>query len=117
MTDEELLKRAIEFDAGPPVVFNGFLVPDEVNPSTLSPLSDHIRVVKRRDNPPGWAILLRSYCLSKWEEWVIEPQPTNRAEQFREATRWPTPQAAFEFLERWRKIEREQFLEEREGKE
>ncbi len=102
MKVEELLARAIEFDAGPPPHLNGFLVEAT---DTWVKSRHHVSISKRGET--AWAIVDGQYCLSKEGEWEYESLPSNRQEEFIARTRFPTVQAAFEFWNQWRDKERE----------
>jgi hypothetical protein len=78
MTDQELLARALSFDAG-----------------------DMITVVSRGKT---WTIFDGHAVLNCRGEWEYEPMFSHRENDFLERTRFATARAAFAFLEVWRAI-------------
>jgi hypothetical protein len=107
MTDQELLARAIKFDAGPPVHINGWIV--DVN-DPADDIDHHRYTIEWRGR--SWAICNGSMALNKDGEWEYESMPTHRTENFLTRTRWSTAQEAFAFLDAWRPEELKRALAE-----
>lgn len=107
MTNEELLARAIEFDAGNPAELNGMIVEDDDD------IKSHYRVfISLRDNTDGkkkWAIHEGgSFVLSKRGDWVYEPMPSSRTKSFLKRTRFDSIEEAFAALDAYKKRRRKQ---------
>jgi hypothetical protein len=101
MTNEDLLKRAIVFNAGPPPTVNQYVL-DEDDDS-----QGHDMTIEYRGQS-GWAICVGRSCVNKITgELEYEAYSSDRTDEFIANTRFPTPQEAFEFLWEWKANKRE----------
>ncbi len=101
MTNTQLLERAVEFDAGPPVIVNGhFIDPDQPEPRDT--LGLHIRIVQRLNAQTGlvkWAIHDGLYDLNRTGNWEYASR-SNKAYLGR--CRYGSVQEAFEHFGKWK---------------
>lgn len=103
MTKNELLAKAIEFDAGMVVHLNGYICGQDDGM-----IYHHYTISLRtnEENQQKWAICDGRLCLSKSkQEFVYETFPSSRTEDFINDTRFDSVEEAFEFLEEWKKKE------------
>ena len=59
-----------------------------------------IELVRRRTDPPLYAVRHMGFCLSKLGEWEYEPMPSSRDDAFLARCRYPTWETAAQSLER-----------------
>ena len=108
MTPEQLLARATVFDAGPPVGLNGWLYCDPDGNLLKELPSDYNQynyTIEKR-NESAWAICDCRRCLNtETDDFEYESSPSNRTEDYISKTRFKSIEAAFEFLDGWRKRE------------
>jgi hypothetical protein len=86
------------YDAGPVVHINGAII-DEA--SRAKDDSHHYTIVWKGHE--SWAVMDGNMCLSRdAEEFVYEPHPSNRDEEYLKDTRFPEPGEALRYLNRWK---------------
>jgi hypothetical protein len=104
--DHELLAMACEFDMGPEPILMGKL--DWWKRYPLDAMMHHVYVKNMKNPDPEesdrWAILKegRGSCLSKEGEWVYQPSPSNREDDFYDLCRYSSAQEAIEYYRRWK---------------
>lgn len=107
MTNEELLRRARVFDAGPPPVCNQFVLDEDDGEDSKT---DSLTIEYRGST--GWAICSGSCCIDKETGYIeFESMPSERQKDFTKRTRFSTPQEAFAFLDEWKLKKREEALQ------
>ncbi len=104
MTPKELLARAVEFDAGPPLIINGhFIDPDLPEPDETK--GRHIRIVQRYNALTGsvkWAIHDTFFDLNKTGNWEYAQRGSRTTEPFLQRCRYDSVEEAFEHYEKWK---------------
>ena len=102
--DNELLAMACEFDVGPEPILNGRLEwwkqyhDDKLHHVTVKNMGN-----PDPDQPDRWAILSGggNRCLNKEGDWVYQPRPSSREDDFYEQCRYASAQEAIEYYRRW----------------
>ena len=103
MTNKELLERAISFRAGMFPCVNQFIMEDDDNKNNETSI-----VTINYRGPKGWSINYNCFCLNKITRDIeYESSPSNREDDYIDATRFPTVREAFEFWKEWSNQTRE----------
>lgn len=104
-SDNELLAMACEFDMGPEPILNGQLEwykkyhDDRLHHVTVKNMGN-----PDPDQPDRWGIIKSGggSCLSKEGEWVYQPKPSSREDDFYNLCRYESLHEAINYYRRWR---------------
>ncbi len=100
MTADELLARAIEFDAGPPPVISGQLWRDDWDDAERH----NVHIAKRLNARTGavkWAIHSHGEDLNRYGHWEYAPRGSRTNEAYLKRCRFDSVQEAFDVWTRW----------------